>query len=345
MKKLLALLVCGFMALSLVACSNNETPTETTTPTDTTEPTETGSTTTGSTQMGVGQSTTISATDFSADAEGSAQFNTTYVLLVVGEDGKIADLKVDVAQNTTKWDGAGVVTDAQIQGTKTERGEDYGMRSASPIGAEWFEQAQAFEEYCVGKSVDEVLNMELDAENHNGPVDLTSSCTMDVTEFLNAIADANEHLLPVEGAASYHLGSSTTNSPSDASADANGSIQYNTTYAGVALDANGAVVAVDIDVAQNTAHFDTTGVVVDADPIDSKQDRKDDYGMRSASPIGAEWFEQAEAFEEYCVGQTPSDIAGMELDTENHGGPVDLTSTCTIAVTDFINAITAACAE
>ncbi len=346
MKKLLALLVCGLMALSLVACTSNTEPSGT----DTTEPTtETTGSTTG-VSMGVGQSTTMSPTSVDADhEEGKIEVNTTYALLVVDGEGKIVDLQVDVAQNSSTWDGTGTIVTEGLQGTKRERGDDYAMKETSAAmgniegGAEWYEQADAFEEYCIGKTVDEVLNMELGGD-HNSPVDLTTSCTMSVEEFLNAIADANEHLTAVEGeVASYGLASQTTVSTSSASADGDGSVQYNVTYAGVALDADGKVLLTDIDVAQNTAKFDTTGTVLSADPIDSKQDRKDDYGMRSASPIGAEWFEQAAAFEEYCVGKTAAEIEGMELGGD-HNSPVDLTSSCTMAVADFITAITKACA-
>lgn len=341
MKKLLALLVCGLMALSLVACTSSNEPSGTTG----TEPT--GDTTTGSVSMGVGQSTSITATAVDADNEnGKAEVNTTYALLVVDGEGKIVELQVDVAQNSSTWDGTGAIVNEGLQGTKRERGDDYAMKDTSASlgniegGAEWYEQADAFEEYCIGKTVDEVLNMELDTENHSGPVDLKTSCTMSVVEFINAIADANEHLKAVEGTVDhYGLASSTTVSTTPASADGDGSVQYDVTYAGVALDADGKALLVDLDVAQNKVTFDTTGAVLTSDPKDSKQDLEDAYNMRGASPIQAEWFEQAAAFEDYCAGKTASEITGMELDTENHSGPVDLKTSCTMSVVEFINAI------
>ncbi len=332
MKKLLALLVCSLMVFSLVGCSSSETE-------------DSGDTTETTTyQMGVGQSTTISASDYSEDSEsGSAQFNTTYALLVVDSEGTIVEVQIDVAQNTSTWDASGAVVTEGLQGTKKERGDDYNMASSSAIGLEWYEQVAAFEEYCVGKTVDEVLGMELE-ENSSGymvSVDLTSSCTIDVTEFINAIADAAEHLQEVEGAASFGLASVTTVSTSDANEDANGSIQYSTTYAGVALDSDGVILLVDLDVAQNTAAFDNTGVVTSSTVIDSKQDRADQYSMASSSPIGLEWYEQAAAFEEYCVGLTVDEVSGMEL-TED-GAPADLTTSCTIDTTEFVEAIVKAC--
>ena len=330
MKRLLALLVCGLMVFTLFGCSSSDS-----------EDGDAAETTT--VQMGVGQSTTISASDASSDSNGSAQFNTTYALLVVDSEGVIVEVQIDVAQNTTTWDESGAIATEGLQGTKKERGDDYNMAGSSSLGLEWYEQVAAFEEYCVGKTVDEVLGMdtEVNDSGYTVAVDLTTSCTIDVTEFINAIADASEHLQEVEGASSYGLASVTTVSTSDASEDSNGSVQYSTTYAGVALDADGTIVYVDLDVAQNTARFDSTGAVTSSTPIDSKQDRGDDYAMASSSAIGLEWYEQAEAFEEYCVGLTADEVSGMEM-TED-GAPADLTSSCTIDATEFVEAVVKAC--
>ena len=58
---------------------------------------------------------------------------------------------------------------------------------------------------------------------------------------------------------------------------------------------------------------------------------------------GGEWYEQAAAYEEYLVGKTAADVEGMELDTENHSGPVDLATSCTMSVVDLNAAVVAAC--
>ncbi len=44
---------------------------------------------------------------------------------------------------------------AAIQ-TKNELGDAYGMKQASSIGKEWNEQAAAFAQYVVGKTLDDV---------------------------------------------------------------------------------------------------------------------------------------------------------------------------------------------
>ena len=70
-----------------------------------------------------------------------------------------------------------------------------------------------------------------------------------------------------------------------------------------------------------------------------------------ASPAaGGEWYEQANAFEAYCIGKTADEVAGMPLGENAHGytdapAAEELKSTCTISVTAFLNAIAKAAAN
>ena len=65
----------------------------------------------------------------------------------------------------------------------------------------------------------------------------------------------------------------------------------------------------------------------------------DAYDMRKASPIGAEWDEQAWFFANYVTGKTPADIAGVAVDENGHPTSADITSGCTMNVVDFIAVI------
>ena len=341
MKKFLAVLLTVLMSLSLVACSGGDTPAG-----DDTQGDEPSSETV---TMGLGVSSSVSGNGVDADHEnGQFQQNATYALVVFDGEGKITDVKLNVAQNTATWDGSGVV-EANVIPSKFERDDDYNMRGSSPIGAEWDEQTRAFEEYVIGKTVDEVKGMELDTENHSGPVDLTSSCTISVVEFINAIVNAAENTVEVTGATNFGLASivnpeSTTN----ASADSDGTAQYDTTIAAVATDADGKIVGAKVDVAQQSVKFDTTGALVGSlEDVDlrSKVTKKEDYNMKSTSESlgniegGGEWYEQALAYEAYLVGKTADEVEGMELDAENHNGPVDLATSCTMSVVDLNAAV------
>ena len=143
MKKLLAVLLTVLMVLGLAACSNtnNEEPGD-----------DTPSTTY---KVGLGISTSVSASSATEDKNGKVQSTDTYALVVLDAEGKIVKVDIDAAQNAASVTATGEVTGEAIP-TKTERKEDYNMKGTSPIGKEWYEQTAAFEEYCVGKTLEEV---------------------------------------------------------------------------------------------------------------------------------------------------------------------------------------------
>lgn len=148
---------------------------------------------------GLGSVTSITGKDATADNAGSAQVNTTMCAVTIGEDGKIEAIKFDVAQNTSKFDAAGkyeAPADTTFP-TKVEKKEAYGMKGVSGIGKEVYEQMAALEEYCIGKTVEEVLATEVLAEETDGyhtgsPAkdDLKATVTITITDFLAALEKA-----------------------------------------------------------------------------------------------------------------------------------------------------------
>lgn len=191
MKKLFTI---ALAALMLVGCSGN---TATTTTTTTTEPTDDAATTTASKmELGIGSITTMTFTDATADSDGVIQAYTTIVALGVS-DGVISYIDIDVAQNSGKFDTAGVITSdkAAATPTKAEKADDYGMKTASAIGKEWYEQADAFEQYTLGKTLEEVLaTPTYEKDEHHTQVpdsdDLKTSVTIDIGAFLKVLEAA-----------------------------------------------------------------------------------------------------------------------------------------------------------
>lgn len=59
----------------------------------------------------------------------------------------------------------------------------------------------------------------------------------------------------------------------------------------------------------------------------TKKSLGDDYGMKGESDIGAEWFQQAEAFERYVIDN--QGVSGLNVD---ESGKTDAISGCTISV-------------
>ena len=148
---------------------------------------------------GLGMVTSIgSIADATAEKAGAAQVNTTVCSLVLDGQGKILRVTWDVQQTKIQFslDGKPFELPAPEKlRTKLEKGEAYGMKKASAIGKEWFEQIGAFAEYCVGKTVEEVLAIETferDATHLKVPAieDLKTSVTVSVGDYLASLEKA-----------------------------------------------------------------------------------------------------------------------------------------------------------
>lgn len=150
---------------------------------------------------GLGSVTTMSGAGAEADKAGSVTINTTMCALELDDAGKITAVSFDIAQNKVGFDATGALTD-ELTGehpTKKELGDGYGMKAASGIGKEWFEQAEALEDWCVGKTVEEVVTMPTydkgDGHHTQVPddVDLKTGCTIDMGSFLGALQEAADN--------------------------------------------------------------------------------------------------------------------------------------------------------
>ncbi|NLG24011.1 MAG: hypothetical protein GX558_01540 [Clostridiales bacterium] len=138
-------------------------------------------------KLGLGMVTSYTnAANATADAEGKAQINTVVCTVLLGDDGIIKSVVFDVAQTALAFNAAGeITTDTTVQvPSKVEKGDDYGMRAASPIGKEYFEQMAALEAFCVGKTVDQVINTPAD------DADLASGATVELADHFAALSKA-----------------------------------------------------------------------------------------------------------------------------------------------------------
>ena len=188
MKKLLVLLVVGLLAVtSLTGCAAPKTY-----------------------KFGTGSSTTVSAKaavaavaatkDTAADeaAPGQVQVTSVYAAVLLDDAGKIVYVDIDSAQNKGTFDAAGAVVKAEAAPTKTEKAGDYGMKGASAIGKEWFEQAAGLEAYLVGKTAAEVEAIEIDGEGVAVAEDLKTSISVGIDEYLAAFAKAVANAVEVK---------------------------------------------------------------------------------------------------------------------------------------------------
>ncbi|RRC94146.1 hypothetical protein EII25_01305 [Erysipelotrichaceae bacterium OH741_COT-311] len=336
MKKLLAFLL---VAATLVGCTSPKVADTTTTTAE--ETTSSSEMTTYS--VGTGSVTSLKGSEVT-DKNGYVQADTTYCTVVLKGD-KIVSIYWDVAQNKGEFDATGkLVETAAETPTKKEKGDAYGMKEASPIKKEWFEQIAVLEEYAIGKTIAEVLALPVDDKTVPTDEDFKTSLTIKVGSYLKSLEVASKNLVEVEEVASVATGSITEFRNAEATAEKEGQIQVNTTMATVALKADGTIAYATFDVAQNTGKFDTTGKLTEdlaALQTPTKKEKGDAYGMKEASPIKKEWFEQIAVLEEYAVGKTVADVLALPVDDKTVPTAEDFKTSLTIKVGSYLKALEA----
>ena len=121
--------------------------------------------------------------------------------------------------------------------------------------------------------------------------------------------------------------------------------QIDATTAAVVLDADGKIVAVKIDVAQNK--MDVTDGLVDTEAtFETKKELKEKYGMSGIGKV--EWYLQVAALEEFLIGKSVEEIEGIELvEDGEHMVFADetLKASCSISVEEIKNAVVKACKD
>lgn len=359
MKKILSLVLSSVLAFSVLAgCAANEEPAET--PAETPveepaeepaeeEPAEEPAAEEGSiTKLGLGLVTSIAKSKDLAEGAATGQVDTVMVAAGFDADGKIVSVTIDTAQDKVGFDGEMQLTsDTSVAGrTKIELGDEYGMKGASGIGKEWHEQIASFEEWMIGKTVEEVKGMKL-VETVPDEEDLKSTVTIKVQGYIDALEKAYNSAIEVEDAEKVGLGAEVSIAKSKSAEGENGAVaQVDTTVVATALKADGTVAGTVIDVAQTKVAYDADGVVTNdkAAAVKSKVELGEDYGMRKASGIGREWFEQALDLAEWMKGKTADEVTGMEI-AEGVPAEEDLTSTVTIKVEGYMAAFAEAAAN
>lgn len=303
MKKIITLLLIACLTLSLVGCGKIKD--------ETTEYT-----------LGMG---TIVSLDNSDTA--SAQVDVIVAAVILDADGKIVNCTIDSSENKVRI-ADGVISPATFK-TKMELGYDYGMKANDPdCDAEWFEQVHAFESYVVGMSGSEVAAIELRTRNtteaHPGYVvakdeTLYASCSIQIIDIIQAVVKAcyDEQAVKFMANKDFKVGVAIHSwIDEDNSIDAGSSegvIAIYSEYASVAVDKNGKALAVINDGIQPKIYFGSEGEIVQSSYSATKRELKEDYNMvknTSGKAIG-EWYQQAAAFGEYCVGKTAKEIASI----------------------------------
>lgn len=345
MKKLLVLVVVGLLSLTgLTGCAAK------------TYMFGTGSFSTVAGRPAVAAAAATATTAAVDAAPGRVRVTSVYAAVLLDDAGKIVYVDIDSAQNEGTFDVTGAVVKAEAQPTKKEKGADYVM-GESTTGKSWFEQIDALEAFFIGKTIEEVLATEVDADYVVVDEDLRTSVSIGIDPYLAAVEVAVRNAVEVKGVAS--VGVSSFSSVSGRAAQAAvaatattaaveavaGRIRTNVTFVGVALDKDGKVLASSLDVAQNDGTFDAMGAIVKAEAAPTKKEKGASYNMIVNSAIGKEWFEQAAALEAYFVGKTAADIAATEIDAEGVAVAEDLKTSISVGIDEYLAAYTKAFAN
>lgn len=213
---------------------------------------------------------------------------TDYVAaIVLDESNKIVAARIDCIELAlTVADDA--IADAEFVPTKVEIGDAYAMTAGS-----FAKQTKAFEDAIVGKTADEVANLDLTQ---------VAGCTMPYSPLsfkavlAKAFASANKTTFKTND--SFTLGLAATMVVEGGKATTN--------YGGTVV-ANGKIVATILD-ASDASFSVADGVIVASEYKGTKVELGDAYAMNSGS-----FAKQTDAFENYVKGKTAAEVAALDL--------------------------------
>ena len=328
MKKLICILLSVLMALTAVAFASCDKAPDA-------EPTL---------KMGLGiYAATATVTDATEDKNGQGNIAVTAAVITVDAEGKVVACQLDTADNTVSYTLDGKAVASNGFKTKYELGADYNMVAYGGAAKEWFEQADAFETFVVGKTLAEIKASV--AEGDKGTADVVAAgCTIKINEFVGAIEKAFANLVDSSATASstLKLGINTDQSATDATEEKDGTNQLETTFFAAAVDAEGKVLTAASDCIQVKFTFTAAGVATmdTTKTISTKRELGANYGMVNYGGAAKEWFEQADAFNTLCVGKTASEITAL-CAADNYGTDEVKTAGCTI----LVNGLTKAAAK
>ena len=136
----------------------------------------------------------------------------------------------------------------------------------------------------------------------------------------------------------FGMGVLISASATDATADKEGQGKATINVAVITVDADGKVVACELDTADNTVKYTAEGKAVANNGFKTKYELGADYNMVAYGGAAKEWFEQCDAFEAFVVGKTLDEIKALVA--EGNKGTADVVAAgCTIMINEFVGAI------
>lgn len=256
------------------------------------------------------------------ESYGNYQLDLTTAFAAFDKDGKVVDARFDVVQvkvaaneektavtlkNTNIVDGS--VT------SKLELGPAYGMVGDSEIGKEVDAQIEAFADWTVGKTIAEVkAGIAPDSGHGIAPnKELATSVTITVTDFVTALESAytnvSEATYKVSDVKAGVAMTSTLNSKGEIDVVVGGTLVSGDKV--VAAHFDQVVYPVVVDGETGVVSGDTSSKYLTKGVLKSKYVLGAEYSMAADSPIGKEWYEQAEVIFAACANKTAAEITAL----------------------------------
>ncbi len=341
MKKRIALLLAGVLTVtSLVACGGN------------------GGNDAAKVKVGLGACTSFSES-YSIGEEHygkpatatNAQVDIHVAAVTLKEDGTIAKVQIDAIQIKNNVDATGALAaDAKTTFTsKYDLKEEYGMKAAAneenkQIGKEWFEQIDIFEQWCEGKTLDQV-KAGIGADGYPSDETLKSGCTIQMNDITAAVADAIKTAVATDATTADTLGIALIGEmtkATNATAEKDGTFQAYVNFACTTQNANGEITSVLIDSIQAYPTWGVDGILTTdaAQDVRTKYTKQYDYGMKAAAneenkQIGKEWFEQIDVFKQSIMGKKAADVTAIAVDEGGYPTDETLRTGCTMKVSAY----------
>lgn len=298
----------------------------------------------------------------------SNESNLTFAAVVLDKDGRIVACKIDALQIKYKVDFDNETLQFTNLRTKKELGDEYNLKIAEMFGIdnngdgivlEWYQQAAAFEKHVIGKTVEEVSNMPLQTITNGYIISaedslLSAGCTIQITEFINAVVKACNDEQGVEFSTDkeFALGFGADCMDDGSCFTDDGCEVRVVTHFATSVVSDDKIVASLNDAIQTKVKIDWDLVVTEVGDLRTKREKKEEYAMSiwgvSMDNDGdgrvLEWYQQSAALSAYVVGMTPAEIEAIPLQTISNGYIIAaddalLSAGCTIQITEIKAAV------
>lgn len=307
MKRVFAIILVVMLLFALAACGK-----------DNNDPNPNAGTTNGEGRsLGLGSVNTLTV-----DSQEKTIVKTTVAAVTLDKDGKITECELDEAEFPVELKSGALQVAVDLL-TKDDADDDA-----------WDDQVDAFCKYVEGKTGAQVSAIAVtDGKSAQIP-----GCDLIITDFITAVNEATKNAKNKNLTATDDLQLAVTVAKSYDSTDAKP--QFDIEMAAVTLDEGDRITACMTDAAQAKLTVENGLFTHATGAMSTKRSAGDSYGMKMASSIQKEWYEQADAFDAYAVGKTAEELAKLNVAAD---GKTDAISGCTMAVTGMLkNAVKAA---